>query len=197
MSQTYVAKELRERVAVEARFRCGYCLTAQAVVGTPMEIDHLIPESLGGLTEESNLWLACSLCNDRKSNRIAWADPTSGEMVRLFDPRRQEWTDHFRWTASGDEIVGLTPTGRATVAALQLNRTALVEARRLWVFVGWHPPPDVESSKAKQKITRWTPSTPATTSNSAIGYRETNPAGSRTTPRLRREREISPECRFA
>jgi hypothetical protein len=47
MSRTYVSKELRERVAAQALYRCGYCLTAQAIVGAPMEIDHLIPESLG------------------------------------------------------------------------------------------------------------------------------------------------------
>ena len=61
MSRTYVPTWLRERVADAARHRCGYCLSSEAVVGAPMEIDHLIPESLGGLTEEDNLWLACSL----------------------------------------------------------------------------------------------------------------------------------------
>ncbi len=142
MSRTYVAKELRERVAAQARYRCGYCLTSEVIVGTPMEIEHLIPESLGGLTEEANLWLACSLCNDHKSNRIAVADPDSGEVVRLFDPRRQIWTEHFAWSTEGDKIVGRTATGRATVAALHLNRPSLVEARRLWVLVGWHPPVD-------------------------------------------------------
>jgi HNH endonuclease len=140
MSQTYISKDLRERVAEQARFRCGYCLTAEAIVDVPMEIDHLIPESLGGLTEEPNLWLACSLCNDCKSNRIAANDPVSGETVRLFDPRRQVWSEHFRWTEDGDTIVGITPTGRATVEALRLNRPALVKARQLWVCIGWHPP---------------------------------------------------------
>jgi hypothetical protein len=140
MSVTRVPKELRQRVADQARHCCGYCLTSEAIVGAPMEIDHLIPESLGGLTEEPNLWLACSLCNDHKSNRLAAADPESGEVVRLFDPRRQVWAEHFRWSDNGDEIIGLTGTGRAPVAALHLNRQALVQARRLWILVGWHPP---------------------------------------------------------
>jgi HNH endonuclease len=140
MSQSYVPKELRDRVAAQARYRCGYCLSAEAIVGTPMEIEHLIPEALGGLTEEQNLWLACSLCNDHKSNRIAARDPLSGETVRLFDPRRQVWSEHFQWTETGDRILGLTATGRATVAALNLNRPSLVKARQLWVGVGWHPP---------------------------------------------------------
>ena len=55
MSKTYVARRLRDLVAQQAHRRCGYCLTQEAVVGMPMEIDHIVPESLGGLTEEENL----------------------------------------------------------------------------------------------------------------------------------------------
>src|SRR5262245_9317297 len=142
MSQTYIPKALRDRVAAQARHRCGYCLTAEAVVGAPMELDHVIPESLGGRTEEENLWLACSLCNDHKAGRIAALDPLSGEVVRLFNPRMQVWAEHFRWSEAGDRIIGLTPVGRATVVALNLNRPSLVKARQAWVSVGWHPPKD-------------------------------------------------------
>jgi hypothetical protein len=106
------------------------------------EIDHIVPESFGGKTEEGNLWLACPTCNGKKSNRIAAVDPGTGETARLFDPRSQTWAEHFMWNASGDEIVGLTPTGRATVTALQLNRPVLVYARLLWVRWGRHPPVD-------------------------------------------------------
>jgi hypothetical protein len=127
-------------VAAQARYRCGYCLTAEAIVGTPMEFDHIVPESLGGTGEEQNLWLACTLCNHHKSDRVAFLDLLTGEVERLFNPRRQVWSEHFRWTSEGDRIVGLTPTGRATVAALNLNRASLVKARQAWVAVGWHPP---------------------------------------------------------
>jgi hypothetical protein len=142
MSRSHVGKSLREQTAREARHRCGYCLTSARITGTPMEIDHLIPESLGGLTVRENLWLACSMCNDHKGNRIAAPDPLTGEVVRLFDPRRQVWPDHFGWSVEGDVIVGRTPTGRATIAAVRLNRVDLVEARRGWVSAGWHPPMD-------------------------------------------------------
>jgi len=142
MSQSHIPLELRRRVAEQARHRCGYCLASEAIVGAPMEIDHLIPQSLGGLTEEDNLWLACSLCNDHKSDRIAALDPLTGEVARLFDPRHQIWREHFAWTAEGDRVIGLTPTGRATVIALQLNRPSLFKARQAWVAVGWHPPQD-------------------------------------------------------
>jgi hypothetical protein len=142
MSKAYIAKAIRERVATQARDRCGYCLTQERVVGTPMEIDHIIPEALSGQTVEDNLWLACSLCNDHKGDKIAALDPETGEIVRIFDPRRQIWREHFTWAAAGDRIVGLTPTGRATVVALNLNRSSLVRARQAWVSVGWHPPED-------------------------------------------------------
>jgi 5-methylcytosine-specific restriction endonuclease McrA len=61
MTRSYIAKWLRDRVTESARHRCGYCLSAEGVVGTRMEMDHIVPRSAGGLTEEDNLWLACSL----------------------------------------------------------------------------------------------------------------------------------------
>lgn len=142
MSGTRIPKPLRERITSQARRRCGYCLTDERVVGTPMEIDHLVPEILGGPTEEENLWLACSLCNDHKSDRIAAIDPVTLETVRLFNPRRENWQEHFQWSQELDVILGLTPCGRATVLALNLNRPSLVHARRAWASVGWHPPKD-------------------------------------------------------
>ena len=140
MSKGYIPRGLRELVARTACHRCGYCLSQEAVVGTPMVIDHIVPESLGGPTEEVNLWLACPLCNAHKGDRITALDANTGEIVRLFNPRQQVWVDHFEWTSEGDRIVGRTPIGRATVIALQLNRPSLVRARRAWVSVGWHPP---------------------------------------------------------
>ena len=138
----YIPKPLRKGVTVQARHRCGYCLTSEAIVGTPMEIDHIVPRSLGGLTEEDNLWLACSLCNEHKGIRTVALDPLTGEMAPLFNPRRQVWQEHFAWTAEGDRIIGLTAIGRATVVALNLNRPSLVKARQAWVAAGWHPPND-------------------------------------------------------
>ena len=58
----------------------GNCLSANSIVGAPMELDHIIPESLGGATQEEFLWLACSLYNDQKSDRIT-----------ALDPRRARW----------------------------------------------------------------------------------------------------------
>ena len=142
MSHASVPKELREKVAVQARRRCGYCLTSELIVGSPMQIEHIIPEADGGLTVEENLWLACALCNSHKSDRLRAHDDKSGTVVHLFNPRTQKWSEHFQWNADGDAIIGVTAIGRATVAALQLNRPTLIAARRLWISVGWHPPKD-------------------------------------------------------
>ena len=82
-----------------------------------MDIDHILPEALGGLTVAENLWLACSLCNDYKNDRIAALDPETTEIVLLFHPRQERWADHFAWTDDGATMVGLTATGRATMSA--------------------------------------------------------------------------------
>lgn len=140
MSKTYISKALRERVAEQAKHRCGYCLTQEEISGAPMEVDHIIPEAAGGKTEEENLWLACKMCNDYKGDRLVALDEQTGEIVTLFHPRQQRWKDHFAWSVQEDEIIGLTPTGRAKVAALNLNRFLLVRACRRWVAAGWHPP---------------------------------------------------------
>jgi hypothetical protein len=140
VSKAYVSKALRRRVADQARHRCGYCLTPETITGTPMEIEHIVPESRGGLTVESNLWLACKLCNDHKGERVEAPDPLTDEVVRLYNPRTQRWSKHFTWTPEGTQVIGMTPTGRATVVALKLNRSVLVDARQVWVAVGLHPP---------------------------------------------------------
>jgi len=111
-------------------------------VGYEMDIDHLIPEALGGKTVEENLWLACNRCNKQKGDRVNAADPQTGALVPLFNPRTQKWNEHFAWSDSGEQIIGLTPVGRATVEALHLNREVLAHARRVWVAVGLHPPKD-------------------------------------------------------
>src|SRR5262249_45238770 len=101
------------------------------------------PMSLGGPTEEQNLWLACAPCNLHKGDRVTAVDPSTGEAIRLFNPRTQRWAEHFAWSRAADRVLGRTPTGRATVSALSLNRASLVASRRAWVSAGWHPPIDV------------------------------------------------------
>jgi 5-methylcytosine-specific restriction endonuclease McrA len=140
MSPRNISAALRQRVAEAARFRCGYCLTAQRIIGPLLEIDHFIPESRGGSSDEENLWLACPMCNSHKADRQEALDPESRAMVPLFNPRAARWEEHFEWIEAGTMIRGKTPQGRATVVALQMNHQDIVAARGLWGIAGWHPP---------------------------------------------------------
>lgn len=67
-------------------------------------------------------------------------DPVSGDTVPLYHPRKQRWNNHFAWNDDFTLIIGLTPTGRSTVEALQLNREGVVNLRRVLYAIGEHPP---------------------------------------------------------
>lgn len=143
MARFYIFVEIERRVRTAAKNRCGYCLSPQRLVMARLEIEHIIPISKNGSNDESNLWLACPLCNRYKSDKTTGLDPDTKETVKLFNPRTQVWLEHFGWTEDGLRIVGKTPTGRATVAALHLSDDAdALEVRSYWVLAGWHPPED-------------------------------------------------------
>lgn len=143
MARFYISVEIERRVRAAAKNRCGYCLSPQRLVMARLEIEHIIPISKGGSNDESNLWLACPLCNGHKSDKTTGVDPETGKIVNLFNPRTQIWSEHFTWSDDGLRIIGKTPTGRVTVIALHLsNDPDALEVRSYWVLAGWHPPED-------------------------------------------------------
>lgn len=131
---------LQNKIRRQARYRCGYCLCSEALLGMPMEIEHLIALATGGTDDEENLWLSCRRCNGFKGILTQAIEPLSKQFVNLFNPRLQQWSEHFRWSEDGTQIIGLTECGRATVEALKLNNPEITVTRRLWVSVGWWPP---------------------------------------------------------
>jgi len=135
-----ISSSLRERVFQAAGWRCGYCLSPQELVLGVLEIDHIKPISDGGTDDEDNLWLACRACNMVKRTKTQGLDPQTGRAVPLFNPRQQNWWEHFGWSVSGLEVRGITPIGRATVVALDLNNIIAVMVRRNWLKTGLHPP---------------------------------------------------------
>ena len=137
---SYVPLALQQQVREDAGQRCGYCLSSERITGIPLEIEHILPLSAGGLSTRENLWLACHRCNKFKGNRTEAEDTVTGATMPLFNPRVQTWHDHMQWSADGTLVLGVTPCGRATVEVLQMNNAYVVEARRFWVFAGWHPP---------------------------------------------------------
>jgi len=130
---------LRGEVVRRARDRCEYCGLSQAGQEAVFHVDHVEPVVAGGETTLENLGLACVSCSLRKGARQTAPDPQGGEMAPLFNPRRDGWRLHFRW--DGVRVVGLTPTGRATVAALSMNRPLAQAIRQEEAFRNRHPPP--------------------------------------------------------
>ena len=115
-----ISAGLRAEVRVRARCRCEYCLVPEAVTLVSHEIDHIVAAKYGGETTAENLALCCTLCNKYKGTDLASIDPETGEMQRLFHPRRDRWLEHFQFR--GGRIVQLTPVGRVTARLLQWNR---------------------------------------------------------------------------
>jgi hypothetical protein len=119
---------LRALVRRRAGDACEYCRLPQAA--SPIvrfHVEHIIARQHGGATEPDNLALACGHCNFHKGPNIAGLDPQDGQLVPLFHPRRNRWTDHFSW--DGTILVGRTATGRATVELLAMNNWERVELR--------------------------------------------------------------------
>lgn len=137
---SYLSAELRHQLVEADDHRCAYCQTTQANTGQPMVLDHILPEAQGGHSGFANLCFACRRCNEFKGPTTRMYDPLTGERVLLFHPCQHRWTEHFSWDAAGTHLVGLTAIGRATITALNINNEVIVDARRRWVSVGWHPP---------------------------------------------------------
>ena len=76
----------------------------------------------------------------RKGTVTAVTVPDTVDVVPLFDPRRQIWSDHFAWSTDGTHIIAKTAIGSATVHALSLNDELRVRSRAIWIKAGYHPP---------------------------------------------------------
>jgi hypothetical protein len=126
-------------IAERANHRCEYCHAPEAIFNFPFEVEHIVPPSLGGTEVEDNLALACRACNVHKSDHRKGRDPQSRKLVRLFNPRRDRWPDHFQLNQASGEIVGTTEMGRATVASLAMNAAPQCQARQRWIEIGLFP----------------------------------------------------------
>ena len=116
---TYVPAALRRQVVERARNRCEYCLLPAEVAFFPHEVDHVIAEKHGGVTDAGNLAFACWRCNRHKGSDLTSFDPQTRILTPLFNPRTQAWAEHFAY--EGERLIGLTPEARTTVELLRLN----------------------------------------------------------------------------
>jgi hypothetical protein len=130
--------ELSAQVEARAAGRCEYCRMHQSLQGATFHVEHIIPICLGGLTVLDNLALACPGCNLHKASRVEAPDPDTTQTVPLFNPRTHNWTEHFRW--QGYLLLGTSPTGRATVWALDLNHSRRLLIRQAEELFKLFPP---------------------------------------------------------
>jgi hypothetical protein len=132
-----ISKSKRVEVARRADYRCEYCLIHEEDAGFPHEVDHVISRKHGGSSGMENFALACLSCNRNKGTDVASITPLTGKAVRLFDPRRDLWADHFQLKDA--VIEPFTETAAATIRILRMNAPERIMERRILQILGRYP----------------------------------------------------------
>jgi hypothetical protein len=140
MARKAIPRAVRRQVRARAHDRCEYCQHPASYSCAPFVCEHILPRVHGAGDSLSELAWACPACNSHKYAKTHAPDPQTGRLAPLFNPRRQRWTRHFAWGEDFMVIHGRTATGRATVAALHLNRPELLNLRQALRVIGLHPP---------------------------------------------------------
>ncbi|HSH05470.1 MAG TPA: HNH endonuclease [Anaerolineae bacterium] len=140
MSPSNISSDDKLFVQSRAHFCCEYCWSQEKYSPTSFSIEHIAPQSQGGSHHVDNLAYACQGCNNFKYTHTMAYDPVTGRQVMLYNPRQHVWSSHFKWSEDYSLLVGVTAIGRATISKLKLNRTNLVNLRKLLVTVEEHPP---------------------------------------------------------
>ena len=135
-----IPQSVRGRVRRRANQLCEYCHTSERWQYTLFTVDHVVPIARGGTDSFDNLALACSYCNRQKGQQVSDIDPQSQVEVALYNPREASWAEHFCWSADRLHVVGIIPTGRATVQALDMNRSRVTRLRLQDLAIDRHPP---------------------------------------------------------
>jgi len=132
-----ITEALRNQVARRAHHRCEYCLIHEDDIAFRPHVDHILSRKHGGLSAVENLAYACVLCNRSKGSDVASIHGPSGELVRLFHPREDLWTDHFQ--LDGCSIRGISEVGGATAELLKFNAPERLAERSLLQSLGSYP----------------------------------------------------------
>lgn len=140
MPSESIPAALRRSVRERANGLCEYCRSSDNISNASFHCDHILPRNTDGKTELANLAWACPWCNTHKHAKTHAHDPETGQRVPLFNPRLKQWKRHFMWSENFLYIIGRTRIGRATVDALNMNRSEHVNRRKLLQPSGEHPP---------------------------------------------------------
>ena len=133
-----MAPSVPEQVIARAGNRCEYCQMHQALQGATFHVEHVVPRSVGGADNLDNLAWACPSCNLHKSDRTSCQLDPESDPVPLFNPRANQWADHFEW--DDYTILARTDIGRATILALELNHERRIKIRQAEQLFELFPP---------------------------------------------------------
>src|SRR5258708_14064972 len=136
MAEALRGSALLRHVRKRAGNRCEYCQTPSSHSADTFAIEHIVPKSRRGSNEPDNLALSCQGCNGYKYTSVNAIDPVNGALAGLYNPRKDRWSDHFMWNQDYTQILGISPTGRATIVKLRLNREGLVNLREALLAIG-------------------------------------------------------------
>ena len=125
----YIPNALRKLVAERAGRCCEYCKIKEIDSFFSFEIDHIVSLKHGGETIPENLAYSCFTCNNCKGSDIGTVLLPDRKFVRLFDPRNDEWENHFEM--DDGLIVPNTEIAKATVKILKLNDVNRIIERRI------------------------------------------------------------------
>jgi 5-methylcytosine-specific restriction endonuclease McrA len=119
---------LERAVRKRAPHCCEYCRLPEKRSKLPFVLDHIIARQHGGKSVIDNLALCCGFCNRHKGPNVAGIDTRTKLLTPLFNPRRDRWAEHFRW--SRERLIGLTAIGRVTIEVLAINDQEQLDVRR-------------------------------------------------------------------
>lgn len=117
--RTAVPREMRRQVAARANYLCEYCLISEGDTFFGCHVDHIISVKHGGPTTVDNLAYACVVCNRQKGSDLGSIDWETRTLVRFFNPRSDQWSDHFY--LQGARITSPTSIGEVTARILGFN----------------------------------------------------------------------------
>lgn len=133
----YVREDLRRLVVARGEHLCEYCLIHEDDTFFGCEVDHIISVKHGGQTEADNLAYACFFCNRQKGSDIGSIVWATGVFTRFFNPRTDQWGQHFR--LEGAVIEPETDIGEVTARILDFNHGDRVLERQALIAVGRYP----------------------------------------------------------
>ena len=131
-------KQLRQLLSIRAGGRCEYCRVLEYLSNFEYHIEHIIGLQHGGSSLTTNLAFACSWCNWKKGPNISTILIPGGSLIPLFNPRTQNWFDHFEAISSG-WLLEKTAIGEATIKLLELNHPERIIERAEMMERGFYP----------------------------------------------------------